>query len=362
MKAKIKVLLPVVDYCAFMVSIALRRLNVDANSVGFHWCSQDLSAKLALLPFTESGNFFINWLALSHGLILFQVAIKALGFEIERSRHEHKFVPPYLSLEQSKLSIEVRCLSYTSPITDKDELLSTILNTRNALLKFANYESSSYRSAAEVFSVMYLPLSLSTLPILEEEVSTTKLNGSLNIRKSPSSMSKRSIQNYSKIIISSVEEKVGEDNSLFFLKSAVKVLNKKRKLKDDDAEEEEEEVDKDLMNEFLQDIRLQSVTNELSIKVMTFTREEKKIFLNLLDVVKTLLISKNCLKVDKTALKMTECILGRRAYYNHVKVRDLQRWNIRRNKKLEEREKGVEINDTPLLNINNEQENSEHAC
>jgi hypothetical protein len=59
--------------------------------------------------------------------------------------------------------------------------------------------------------------------------SPEKVPESYNLRKSPQSLSFRSISNVSNKIISSVDEKVGIENSLFFLKSAVKVLYKKRK-------------------------------------------------------------------------------------------------------------------------------------
>ena len=53
MKAKIKVLPPVVDYCAFMVSIALIRLDIDEDNAGFQWCSEDLCRKVKSLSFAS---------------------------------------------------------------------------------------------------------------------------------------------------------------------------------------------------------------------------------------------------------------------------------------------------------------------
>ena len=54
---------------------------------------------------------------------------------------------------------------------------------------------------------------------------------SANMRKSPSDLTDRSIKNVTTKVISSVDKIVGEKNSLYFLISAVKILDLKKKIR-----------------------------------------------------------------------------------------------------------------------------------
>lgn len=98
------------------------------------------------------------------------------------------------------------------------DLLSCILRNRNFLLEKLNYEKSQRSSPSEVFGVLYLQVATPATPVKDEipEISTHIKTTSFNLRKSPSSLSSRSISNISKKVILSVEEKVGVENSLFF--------------------------------------------------------------------------------------------------------------------------------------------------
>lgn len=149
------------------------------------------------------------------------------------------------------MSIEFKCNTVTNPKTDERELLSDILSKRNLLLKKSNYSNLERNSPSEVFGFLYLDMAVRSIPVNEPakepiaDFTVKKDHVSFNLRKSPASLSSRFNRNVSKKVILSVDEKVGVENSLYFLKYAVKVLYKKRKLNGDEveleAEEEEEE-------------------------------------------------------------------------------------------------------------------------
>lgn len=96
----------------------------------------------------------------------------------------------------------------------QNDLLLHILTTRNLTLKKLNFEKSNWSSASEVFGVLFLHMAVSDIP--DKYESPEKVPESYNQRKSPQSLSFRSILNVSNEIILSVDEKVGIENSLFF--------------------------------------------------------------------------------------------------------------------------------------------------
>ena len=61
------------------------------------------------------------------------------------------------------------------------------------------------------------------------EIGTNTPATSANFRKSPSNLTDRSIKNVTAKVITSVERVVGEEHSLYFLKSAVKLLDFKHR-------------------------------------------------------------------------------------------------------------------------------------
>ena len=201
-----------------MLSIALSRLQIDLDNVNVQWSSAALCSKLNDLPFTENSNFYLNSTALSHGLLLFQKAQRYYGIQTVQIFQENKSVCSFFSEEYSRMSIEFKCSTFTFPPTEAKDLLSCILRNRNFLLEKLNYQNSERSSPSEVFGVLYLQLPAPATPAKDEvsEVSTNMKTSSSNLRKSPSSLSSRSISNISKKVIVSVEERVGVENSLFF--------------------------------------------------------------------------------------------------------------------------------------------------
>lgn len=165
----------------------------------------------------------MNTTALSHGLLLFQKALRFYGIETIQIFQEEKPVSAFFTENYSRMSIEFKYSTFASPITEVKDLLSRILRNRNFLLEKLNYENSVMTTPSEVFEVLYLQLAMPETPVKDDE---PELSASFNLRKSPSSLSSRSISNISEEVISSIDEKIGVENSLVFLKSAFRVLYK----------------------------------------------------------------------------------------------------------------------------------------
>ena len=320
-----------------MLSIALSRLHIDLDNVNVQWSSAALCSKLNDLPFTENSNFYLNSTALSHGLLLFQKALRYYGIQTVQIFQENKSVRSFFSEEYSRMSIEFKCSTFTFSPTEAKDFLSCILRIRNFLLEKLNYQNSERSSPSEVFGVLYLQLPAPTTPGKDEvsEVSTNMKTSSFNLRKSPSSLSSRSISNISKKVIVSVEEKVGVENSLFFLKSAVKVLYKKRKSDDSESEGEEiePEEEQDFNSDIIQEESVQSFIAKMPTKNIILTKEDKSQILGLFDVIKEAVIEKGSVNINTTAASITKRVLIKKPYYSHIKTKDIKRWCSKREKR-----------------------------
>jgi hypothetical protein len=75
-KGEIKECTAVIEYASFQLAIVLARVEIDYSNIGEQGTEGSLSAKVNELPFSEDPNFFVNSIALSHGLIIFQKAFK----------------------------------------------------------------------------------------------------------------------------------------------------------------------------------------------------------------------------------------------------------------------------------------------
>ena len=334
-KGSIRALTAFIDHCCFNLSIVIARLQIDQNNVNEQWSVDMLCRKLNGLSFTESSNFYVNSIVLSHGLLLFQKTLKYFGMDAVQIFQEEKSVIEYNCQPYSRMSIEFKCGSFTTPLTDKNDLLLHILATRNLILKKLNYEKSNWSSASEVFGVLFLHMAVSDIP--DKYESPEKVPESYNLRKSPQSLSFRSISNVSNKIISSVDEKVGIENSLFFLKSAVKVLHKKRK-RDiiESASDDNEEIDSvdDFEKTIINNDRVQKALKELPKKNVTINKKDKVAILNLLDVTKKMVETKTNYNSDRIATKITKKILAKLPSYRHIKKKELNRWCSKRMKKV----------------------------
>ena len=142
----------IIDYCACMVSISLTTHMVDAEIVSNQWSARQLSGHLnSRSHVSSSSNFFINYVALMHGFILFRRELTRRGILVIEIYQEEKALPTYYHLKQSRMSIDVKFSSYFTPHLSEADLLHDIVSLRNDLLKRNKFEASRYSCPSSVF-------------------------------------------------------------------------------------------------------------------------------------------------------------------------------------------------------------------
>ena len=201
-----------------------------------------------LSAFSASPNFYIDPVALMHGFLLFRRELTRRGIFVIDVYREDKAVPIFHHLKHSRTSLDVKFSSYFTPSISEEDLLSTIISLRNELLKRNKFEVSPYSSPSLVFGVIQLSMLQNQTTTVDVETNTVERTPA-KMRESPSDLTDRSIKNVTLKVITSVDGVVGEKNSLYFLKSAVKILDyRKRKhavLLEDEQDHRGEEDDED---------------------------------------------------------------------------------------------------------------------
>ena len=172
-------------------------------------------------PLSKNPNFYIDSITLMHGFLLFRRDLVRNGISVIEMYQEDKAVPVYHHLKYSRMSLDIKFSAYFTPPISEVDLLSTIISSRNELLKRIKYEVSPQSSPSLVFGVIQLSL-LQNRTAVDAGTNTVDRT-SANMRKSPSDLTDKSIKNVTTKVISSVDQVVGEKNSLYFLKSAVKI-------------------------------------------------------------------------------------------------------------------------------------------
>ena len=121
------------------------------------------------------------------------------------------------------------------------------------------------------------------------------------------------------------------------MKSAVKVLYKKRKSDDSESEGEEiePEEEQDLKSDIIQEESVQSFIAKMLTKNIILTKEDKSQILGIFDVIKEAVIEKGSININTTAASITKRVLIKKPYYSHIKTKDIKRWCSKREKKRE---------------------------
>ena len=172
------------------------------------------------------------------------------------------------------------------------------------------------------------------------EVGTNTKTVSANLRKSPSDLTDRSIKNVTTKVITSVQGVVGERNSLYFLRSAVKILDfKKRKrevLEQDEIEQDSsgDESGNDDCSEYelyKNDDRLIAALTALPPKYIVYSPDDMKKVLEIFEVVKTMISEKNTRGVLSKSATLTVNVLSENSYYSQLTGRTVLRWYETRN-------------------------------
>jgi hypothetical protein len=188
----------VVDHFACILTITLARHIVDVNNVNVQWSATQLEHSLSDTPLGKNPNFYIDGLALSHGLLMFRKDLVKRGIIVIEIYQDDKCVPRYHEMKPSRMSVETKFTAYNTPPHVEVDLLSHILSLRNDILRRNKYEPSPYSSPSSVFGVMQINL-IKNRATSDMETNTNSL--SVNLRKSPSDLAERSIKNVTEKVI-----------------------------------------------------------------------------------------------------------------------------------------------------------------
>jgi hypothetical protein len=337
--AKMKEYEVVVDYCANMVAIAIVRHMVDVNNVNVQWSACQLEQSLNESTLGKNPDFYCDGLALSHGFLMFRKDLVRHGLSVIEIFQEDKCVPCFHDMKFSRMSIEIKFNSYRVPDLVEVDLLSSIVLLRNDILRRNKYEPSPYYSPSLVFGVMQINRIKNRST---RDMGTNTPSTSANLRKSPSDLTERSIKNVTAKVITSVEGVVGEKNSLYFLKSAVKILdfnnrkcsNEEEEDGDSDTENNENDISLDNVEyeEYEIDERLRTVINNIPGKNIVFSSYDIENVLNVFDVVRIIESEKNTTNIINKSATITVNMLSEHTYYSQLSTRSVLRWNRTRDK------------------------------
>jgi hypothetical protein len=211
------------DYCAFMVAIVLVHLVVNKEDIGIQFAAEELSKIVNLLPHSSSANFYVNSVALKHGMCLFKREISKRGINTIEVFKEERGLIKFFNFESNQRSIELKFESFrhTTGGATQIEIIHDISKCRDEILRAYKFEKSIYQSASSVYGDLHMP-SLMKSPNVRKKLRI----------KSPSKLCRRTIQNSAQKLIQSVEQEYGERHAVFYLNSAIKKLEtKKRKAK-----------------------------------------------------------------------------------------------------------------------------------
>jgi hypothetical protein len=170
------------------------------------------------------------------------------------------------------------------------------------------------------------------------DMETNTNSSSVNLRKSPSDLAERSIKNVTEKVITSVEGVVGEKNSLYFLKSAVKTLDFKKRKNfvdgDSHSDDDENEISSDNVEyeEYKTDERLKSVVDSIPEKNIIFSSDDIKNVLKVFDVVRTMVAEKNTTSINNKSAAITVDMLSEHTYFSQLSTRSVLRWHGTRDK------------------------------
>ena len=121
--------------------------KVDASNVNIQRSAGQLSILLnSQSPFSRSPNFYIDSIALMHCFLLFRRDLMRRGITIIEIYQEDKVFPVFHHLKYSRMSLEIKFSAYFTPPVSEADLLSTIISSRNDLLRRSKYEVSPYSS------------------------------------------------------------------------------------------------------------------------------------------------------------------------------------------------------------------------
>jgi MinD-like ATPase involved in chromosome partitioning or flagellar assembly len=349
------------DYCAFMVAIVLVRLVINKEDIGVQFKAEEIAKIVNALPHSRSANFFVNPVALKHGMNLFKREISKRGINTIEVYKEERGVTKFFNLESNRRSIELKFASFrhTTGGATQIEIIHDIAKCRDEILKAYKFEKSIHQSASSVYGDLHMP-SLTKSP---------KTRQKLRI-KSPSKLCKRTIQNSAEKLIQIATEEYGEQYAEFYLNRAVKKIEtKKRKAyliaqntpeektpenaelngengeinPDEEINRNEErnpneEIDQNDENDRHQcadiedDERILDAIDQLPQKNVTYNEEDKSNILIIFKMILDIAVERDFQNPKIIAARTAEIMLARRPYYSQITSRTILRWHERKDK------------------------------
>ena len=133
-----------------MVAIVLTRYDSTVTNSKTQWTAGDLSEQMNKeLTYTSAttADLYIDTIALSHGMSLFQKQLNKLGLDAIIVSTSSKSVPDFFVLIGAQRTIEIQFGTYVNNRPDNEAfsgLIDRMVLIRNSLLLKNNYEKSPH--------------------------------------------------------------------------------------------------------------------------------------------------------------------------------------------------------------------------
>lgn len=321
-----------------MVANVLVRYDPNDTRSDVQWTASELAEKMNKLRPTpdQIADFYVDPIALSHGLSLFQKQLNKLGLQAMIVSTMSKSIPDFFDLTGAQRTIEIVFSNYQNYCPENEQLkdlVGRMVIIRNSLLSKNNYEASSHSSPSAVYGNLFYP-------VLQKFLKKGTEKKSRIVRKSPSKLRQKAINLSTSKLVKSVELEFGKKNSLFYLESATKVASERKLLfdegletDDDEAieqnEKEEENVTMILENFEIDDAIIQA-TADLPRKYVVFGDEDRNNVLKLFDVVREVTVSREYREINNMTASVVIELLSTLPYYATISERTVKRWHALR--------------------------------
>ena len=340
------------EYAAFTVSIVLVRHIITPKNCSFHWSAKALAIELNKESESKNPNFFIEAVALRHGLFAFNKALVIFGISmVQMYSKKESLLDEFFNLPSRMRGYE---MVFNSPIggmpssesDSENAILEKIISVRDQILQICKYEPSKYIGASIIFAELVM-LTHNGFPSPTPQPHPTSSRCS-------STLGKRQLINIKKQIVDDVSNYYGASNVLFYLEGALETAKKRctgEKLGDEvedaiDVEDDSLGIVRNIENEIVaeeereacgsdaesddDDDEVVAVLEAIRSRKVTFTAEEIADVLRVYDAVKKKYIDNKSVWTDLTVCKKTKSLLLRKGGFTDLEPRTISRWNKRR--------------------------------
>ena len=336
-----------------MVAGVLARYDSTVANSKTQWTAGDLSEQMNKdLTYTSAttADLYIDPIALSHGMSLFQKQLNKLGLDAIIVSTSSKSVPDFFVLIGAQRTIEIQFGTYVNNRPDNEAfsgLIDRMVLIRDSSLLKNNYEKSSHQSPSSVYGKLFMPVMRSMIK------KSTTIKKSRVVRKSPSKLRQRAINLSTTKLVRSLEGEFGEKHSLFYLESAIKIASKRKTRYDEkiaNSAENENEIENDnqseieecnnevekckMINEtFENDEKIIKAITHLPRKYVVFCEDDRTNALHLFEVVRAVALDREYKDVHDTSALATAALLSEIPYYSQISERTIRRWDKEQDKK-----------------------------